>query len=143
YRRGQGLDDGGGFDDEIEIFAASGCAAFYRRSVFLDHAGFEESFFAYLEDVDLALRLQAGGHRGYYVPRAVVYHRGGATSGGEFSPLAVRLRTRNAWLLLLSSVPSAVLFRSLPMIALSQLFWAARACAHGRLASYARGTVEV
>jgi len=47
------------------------------------NGGFDERFFAYLEDVDLGLRLQAAGNHGYYIPGAKVYHHGAATSGGN------------------------------------------------------------
>lgn len=139
YRRGQAQMDGEQYSREIRIFSACGCAALYRKEVLDAAGGYDNEFFAYLEDVDLGLRLQAAGARGYYVPEARVYHVGGATSGGEFAPLAVRLRTRNAILLLLKSVPGCVLRRSWPMILSGQASWLGRALAHGRLLSYVRG----
>jgi GT2 family glycosyltransferase len=139
YRRGQEQQDGEDFQRECEIFSASGCAALYRRAVLEEMEGYDEDFFAYLEDVDLGLRLQATGYRGYYLPRAEVYHHGAATSGGEFSPLAVRLRTRNSLLLLLKSVPATLLLRCLPMIFAAQASWILRVMAHKRLVSYVKG----
>jgi GT2 family glycosyltransferase len=139
YRRGQELRDREDYQKECEVFSASACAALYRREALDEIGGFDERFFAYLEDIDLGLRLQAAGHRGYYVPRAVAYHHGGATSGGEFSPLAVRLRTRNSLLLLLKNMPMLMFLRCLPMIALTQLSWLVRVVAHKRVASYFRG----
>jgi GT2 family glycosyltransferase len=142
YRRGQEQHDREDFHRECEVFSTSGCAALYRRSVLEEMGYFDERFFAYLEDVELGLRLQAAGNRGYYVPRAEVYHYGAATSGGEFSPLAVRLRSRNSVLLLLKSVPGKFLLRCLPMIAVAQLSWFLRVAAHKRLASYIKGLGE-
>ena len=139
YRRGQEQPDRPEFNRECRIFSASGCAALYRRTVLEQSGGFDEHFFAYLEDVDLGLRLQAAGFSGYYLPQAEVYHHGAGTSGGEFSRLAVRLRTRNSLLLLLKSVPGKFLLRCWPMIILAQLSWAVRILAHGRLGSYLRG----
>jgi GT2 family glycosyltransferase len=139
YRRGQEQMDREEFHQECEIFSASGCAALYRKSALEAVGGFDERFFAYLEDVDLGLRLQAAGRRGYYLPRAEVYHHGGGTSGGEFSPLSVRLRTRNALLLLIKSVPGSILLRCLPMIFLMQLSWLLRVAYRGRLESYMKG----
>jgi GT2 family glycosyltransferase len=127
----------------MPVFAACGCAALYRRTAFEAAGGYDERFFAYLEDVDLGLRLQASGAHGYYVPSARIYHMGGATSGGEFAPLAVRLRTRNAILLLMKSLPAAIVWRCLPMILACQISWLARAAAHGRLASYLGGLAGV
>ncbi len=139
YRRGQEQPDGPEYQREVPVFAACGCAGLYRRTVLEAAGGYDERFFAYLEDVDLGLRLQAGGALGYYVPQARVFHLGGATSGGEFAPLAVRLRTRNALLLLIRSVPGSILFRCLPMILAGQISWLGRAAFHGRLWSYLRG----
>lgn len=142
YRRGQELNDRSDYHEETEIFGASGCAALYRRSALDETGGYDERFFAYLEDVDLALRLQAAGHRGWYVPAAVVYHHGAGTSGGEFSPLAVRLRTRNSILLLSKSLPAGIVWRGCVRIAAAQLSWLARVLAHGRGWSYLRGLAE-
>jgi GT2 family glycosyltransferase len=139
YRRGQDLADGVRHASECEVFSACGCAALYRRAVLQELRGFDDHFFAYLEDVELALRFQAAGYRGYYVPSACVYHVGSATAGGEFSALSVRLRTRNAILLLFKSLPLSVLWRCLPAIATAQLTWMVRALAHKRAVSYARG----
>jgi GT2 family glycosyltransferase len=143
YRRGQGLESREEFDAECEIFSACGCAALYRLSTLRSTGAFDESFFAYLEDVELGLRLRAFGFTGVYVPAAHVYHHGGATSGGEFSPLGVRLRTRNSILLLLKTIPGRIFRRSLPMIAAAQLSWFLRSVAHGRLFSYLRGLAGV
>jgi len=139
YRRGQELPDRDEYGVECAVFSACGCAALYRKAV-LERIGlFDERFFAYLEDVDLGLRLRAAGHCGWYLPSAVVYHHGGATSGGEFSSLAVRLRTRNAVLLLIKSLPAAILGRCAPMILAAQVSWALRALSHGRVLSYTLG----
>jgi GT2 family glycosyltransferase len=142
YRRGQDLEDREDFRRECRIFSASGCAALYHKRILESLGGFDERFFAYFEDVDLGLRLQAAQHHGYYLPGAEVFHHGGATSGGEFSRMAVRLRTRNSLLLLLKSTPGRFLFRCAPMIILAQLWWIFRVLAHWRLGSYLRGLAE-
>lgn len=51
-----------------------------RRDAFLSAGGFDESYFAYLEDVDLGWRFWSGGERVLSAPRAVVHHRSKATS---------------------------------------------------------------
>ena len=140
YRRGQEQPDGPLYDPEVPVFSACGCAALYRRSVLEELGGFDERFFAYLEDLDLGLRLQCLGRAGFYVPQARVYHWGSATGGGEFSSLGVRLRTRNSILLLLKSVPATILRRTVPMVLAAQLWWLLRVLRHGRLISYLRGT---
>lgn len=77
---GQRQLDGPQFARQCDVFGACAGAAAYRRRV-LDQVGlFDESFFAYFEDVDLAARIQLAGHRCLYVPDAVIYHHGSATA---------------------------------------------------------------
>lgn len=64
-----------------EVFAACAAAALYRRDAFLGVGGFDERFFCYLEDVDLAFRLRLAGYAGRYVPDAVATHVGSGTTG--------------------------------------------------------------
>lgn len=81
--RGQGEIDHGQFDQEEEIFGASGAIAIYRLSAlddtaFLREDGekeyFDELMFMYKEDVDMAYRLQYAGYKCLYTPKAVAYH---------------------------------------------------------------------
>jgi len=66
-----------------EVFSPCAAAALYRRDAFLDAGGFDERWFAYYEDNDLAFRLRLRGHRCLYVPEAVVHHVGSAIAGAE------------------------------------------------------------
>jgi GT2 family glycosyltransferase len=63
-----------------ELLFACGGNMLIRRASFLDAGGFDESYFAYLEDVDLGWRLWSGGERVTFEPDAVVHHRSNATS---------------------------------------------------------------
>ena len=63
-----------------ELFFACGGNMLVRRASFLAAGGFDEEYFAYLEDVDLGWRLWAGGERVLFEPAAVVRHRSNATS---------------------------------------------------------------
>ncbi len=67
-----------GLGDEL-LFACGG-NMLIRKQAFLEAGGFDESYFAYLEDVDLGWRLWAGGQRVTFAPAAVVHHRSMATS---------------------------------------------------------------
>jgi GT2 family glycosyltransferase len=62
-----------------EIAGVTGAAGFYRRaaldSVRISTGWFDEDFFLYREDADLALRLRAAGWRGLFVPEALAWHR--------------------------------------------------------------------
>jgi GT2 family glycosyltransferase len=63
-----------------ELAFACGGNLLIRRASFLEAGGFDESYFAYLEDVDLGWRLWSGGERIVFAPGAVVHHRSSATS---------------------------------------------------------------
>lgn len=80
--------------EECEVFGASAGAALYRRAMLEEIGLFDERFFAYLEDVDLAWRAQIAGWHCRYVPQAVVRHQTSA-SLGENSPIKKQLKARN------------------------------------------------
>ena len=83
----------------IPVFGPCAGAALYRRAMLDDIDLFDEDFFAYMEDVDLAWRAQWAGWKCVYVPQAVVHHIHSAT-GREGSHFKNRLLGRNkVWLL--------------------------------------------
>lgn len=69
--------------EPYEVFAAPGAAPLFRREVFQRLGGYDESFFLYYEDIDLAWRARLAGHRAVVVPGARVTHELGA-SGRPF-----------------------------------------------------------
>ncbi len=58
-----------------------GGAAAWRRDIFISLGGFDERFFAYCEDVDLAVRMDRGGIRCAFATAATAHHAGSATLG--------------------------------------------------------------
>jgi GT2 family glycosyltransferase len=62
------------------IWGASAALTLYNKKIFTQVGGFDEDFFAYLEDVDLSLRFNKAGYKTLYVPKAISYHLGGATT---------------------------------------------------------------
>jgi GT2 family glycosyltransferase len=101
--------------EPIEVFGPCAGAALYRRAM-LDQIGlFDESFFAYLEDVDLAWRARLAGWRCLYVPTACVYHVHSAT-GVEGSTFKNRLLGRNKIWTIAKNYPAARLVLYLPLI---------------------------
>jgi GT2 family glycosyltransferase len=64
-----------------EVFGACGAAVMYRRAAYLAAGGFDESFFCYYEDVDLAFRMQLMGNRCIYLPEAAAEHVGSGITG--------------------------------------------------------------
>lgn len=95
-----------------EVFSACGGAAVYRRDAFLSAGGFDESFFGYYEDTDLAFRLRLLGHRGRYVPDAVVEHVGSGTTGRE-SDFKIYHSHRNMVWTFVRDMPGSLLARYL------------------------------
>ncbi len=71
--------DKGQYDDRRDIFWASGAAMCCRREVFHSLGGFDEDFFAHMEEIDLQWRMQLAGWRIVIEPKSVVYHLGGGT----------------------------------------------------------------
>ncbi|MBA3473410.1 MAG: glycosyltransferase family 2 protein [Rubrobacter sp.] len=121
YRVGHQELDCGQFERKTFVFGACAAAALYRRALFEEIGLFDEDFFAYCEDGDISFRAQLSGHRCLYVPGAVVYHMGSASTGGKRSPTAVRLGTQNGVNLLVKNLPAALVWRSLPSLLAGQL----------------------
>jgi GT2 family glycosyltransferase len=80
-----------------EVFSASAAAALYDREAFLSVGGFDERFFCYYEDTDLALRLRLAGYRCWYVPAAVVRHVGSASAGRDSDFLLYHTHRNIVW----------------------------------------------
>jgi hypothetical protein len=96
--RGGEVDDGSDQEPQ-EVFGPCGGAALYRRTMLEEIGLFDEDFFAYLEDVDLAWRARRAGWRALYVPAARVLHHHSATAV-EGSPFkSFHLGRNKIWLL--------------------------------------------
>ena len=105
YRLGHFDRDDGQFDRPMPILGGCGAAVLYRREVFERCGRLDEDFFAYLEDLDLALRAHLLGYTGVYLPDAVAYHIGSATLGDVLHPRIVEYLTRNQIYLLVKDYP--------------------------------------
>jgi hypothetical protein len=115
WDRGMNEDDDGMYDRAGEVFGPCGGAALYRRAM-LDETGlFDEDFFLYMEDVDLAFRGQLFGWKCLYVPTARVIH---VHSGSvrEESDLAVYHGNRNIIWYAFKNFPKRILLTSFPWI---------------------------
>ena len=102
-----------------ELLFACGGNMLVRRASFLAAGGFDESYFAYLEDVDLGWRLWSGGERVLFAPGAVVHHRSSATS--DLLGLYNRgfLFERNAFLTAYKNYEDGVWERVMPALMLT------------------------
>ncbi len=112
-RLGGTMDPGTG--DTEEVFGPCAGAALYRRSMLEEVGLFDEDFFAYLEDVDLAWRARLAGWRCLYAPQAVVSHVHSAT-GIEGSPFKSYHLGRNKVWCIAKNYPSPQLLLFLPAI---------------------------
>jgi GT2 family glycosyltransferase len=91
--------DQGQYETVEEILFPSACAALYRKSMLLEVGLFDETFFAYHDDVDVGLKGRLLGYKAYYCPKAVAYHKF-SMSAGAYSPLKAFLVERNRiWVL--------------------------------------------
>lgn len=129
--RGFGTRDAGQYAEDAGVFGACGAAALYRRTM-LDQVAdgpgqcFDESFFAFYEDLDLAWRARRAGWRAVYRHRALGKHaRGGAaTEAGpkRFTSLLGRspevrfLVARNRWLTILRNDRPGPFLLNLPFV---------------------------
>ena len=124
-----------------EIFGACAGAALYRRAMMDDIGLFDEDFFAYLEDVDLAWRAQWADWKCVYVPDAVIYHLHSAT-GMEGSRFKNRMLGRNKVWLLCKNYPLElryapfVLWYDLMSVAYATATRRATGAVAGRLAAF-------
>lgn len=101
-----------GLADE-QVFGPCGAAALYRRDAFLEVGGFDDTYFCYFEDVDLAFRLRLRGYSSLYVANAVVHHVGSALTGVR-SDFAVFHGHRNLVWTFFKNMPAPMLVQYLP-----------------------------
>lgn len=113
WRRDHGMTAAGRRGQPGEVFGPCAAAALYRRDALIEVGGFDESYFCYFEDVDLAFRLRLAGHRCLYVPDAVVRHVGSATSGRR-SDFSVYHGHRNLVWTFWKNMPAPLLARYWP-----------------------------
>jgi GT2 family glycosyltransferase len=97
-----------------EVFSACAAAALYLREDFLQAGGFDEDFFSYFEDVDLGFRLRLEGKRCLYIPQAVVYHVGSASTGKR-SDFSVYYGYRNLIWTFVKNMPLPLICLYLPL----------------------------
>jgi len=108
YCRGRIFDDleedKGQYNDETEIFWASGCCFFIRSNDFWEQNGFDERFFAHQEEIDLCWRLINSGKKVFYTGKSEVYHVGGGTLNKQ-SAQKTFLNIRNNLSMMLKNLP--------------------------------------
>jgi GT2 family glycosyltransferase len=102
--------------DEVpdgEIFGPCAAAALYRREAFWAVGGFDERYFCYMEDVDLAFRLRLAGYGSMTAGRAVVLHAGSGITG-RYSNFSLYHGHRNRIWTFLKNTPRSIFWLALP-----------------------------
>jgi GT2 family glycosyltransferase len=116
YSRGRLFDtceeDNGQYDATVDIFWASGACFFVRKEAFIKAGGFDETFFAHMEEIDLCWRFINQGMRIVCCGDSEVYHVGGGTLH-KSNPRKTFLNYRNNLLMLYKNLPRS---RRLPVL---------------------------
>jgi GT2 family glycosyltransferase len=148
---GQGKPDAPLFNKQKYVFGACAGAALYRRSCISEVGLLDEDFashfrklnlvISHFEDVDLAYRLQLAGYRCLYTPKAICYHKRGATVGRAPAHL-IQSMERNLVNLYAKDVPFALLLRLLPKILAARTLHYLRAVRSGRGTAFILGITK-
>lgn len=106
--------DRGQYNDTRQIFWATGACLFIQAGIFKKSGGFDEDFFAHMEEIDLCWRLNREGYKIYYQGESRVYHVGGGTLATA-NPRKTYLNFRNGLTLLTKNLRTPELIWKLPL----------------------------
>lgn len=104
--------DNGQYNDNRAVFWATGACMFVRADVFHELGGFDEKFFAHMEEIDLCWRIQNAGYQVFYCAESVVFHVGGGTLH-KSNPRKTFLNYRNGLAMLYKNLPKEKLFKTI------------------------------
>lgn len=138
WRLGHGKPDGAAFSEPRPTFFPSATASLFRREFFMRAGLLDESFYAYLEDVELGMRAARLALPGIYVPDAVAWHLGSETAGA-WSDQTVAWITRHQLLIVAKHYSEAMLLRFGPAVLAAQALWAALSISRGRFSAWLLG----
>lgn len=106
--------DHGQYNNETQILWATGACLFVRADAFWEAGGFDEQFFAHMEEIDLCLRLHRMGYMVASVPGSKVYHLGGGTLSST-SPRKTYLNFRNSLWVMAKNWPGRYFYPLIPI----------------------------
>jgi hypothetical protein len=98
--------DKGQYDSLQEVFWATGACMFVRADIFKEMHGFDDTYFAHMEEIDLCWRMKNRGYKIMAVPSSVVYHLGGGTLN-KVSARKTFLNFRNNLRMIVKNYPSS------------------------------------
>lgn len=111
-----------------EVASVSGAAFIIRRDVLERIGGFDETYWAYVEDTDISWRAILAGYTIRYVPKSIVYHKYKL----KMSPYKFFHIDRNRYLLLFKHLRILTLLLMLPLLVMSEIMLWGYALVHGR-----------
>ncbi len=129
------------YDQDTNIFGASGAASMYRVKMLKEIGLLDQDFFAYYEDIDLSFRAQLAGWKVAFVPSSVVYHEQGKTSaelarrkttGRVATSFTTKQYMRNLPFVVVKDVPGRLLWHILPRFILAYTIFFLKAIPQGR-----------
>jgi len=107
-QKGYNEKDLGQYDKVTEVFGVCAGAALYRAKTLSQIGLFDKDFFAYFEDVDLAIRMRLYGWKSVCIPQAIIYHIHSASLGNG-SPFKKYLLERNAYYYVIKGLPPKII----------------------------------
>ncbi len=105
-------EDNDQYNDPVEVFWATGACLFVRSDVFREMGGFDDDFFAHMEEIDFCWRSKSMGYKIMVCPSSTVFHVGGGTLPVG-SAWKTYLNFRNNFVLLYKNLPDKDLFKIL------------------------------
>ena len=129
-------EDHGQYNDEREVFWATGACLMIRSEAFKKFGGFDEDFFAHMEEIDLCWKLQRTGQKVFYCGKSTIYHVGAGTLSYQ-NPKKVFLNFRNGLSLLFKHLNAGELIYKLPLRILLDVIAAVQFLVKGDAGSFA------
>ncbi|RYD77586.1 MAG: glycosyltransferase family 2 protein [Sphingobacteriales bacterium] len=106
-------EDKGQYDDIVETFWCSGACMFIRADVYHYLNGFDNDYYAHMEDIDLSWRAKNAGYKVMICPQSVVYHVGGhIISYG--SPPKIFRNYKNGLIMMVKNLPDGQIWWKIP-----------------------------
>jgi len=99
----------------ISVWGASAALVVYKKDIIKKIGLFDEDFFAYEEDVDLALRLHNLNYKTLYIPQAISYHLGGGTSN-KMGIFRYKMDAKNWIYIIIKNFSLKEIIKNLPQI---------------------------
>jgi len=118
---GEGEIDRGQFDTPMRIRNATGCCLLVRSTVFAKIGMIDAKYFVYHEDADFLYRAWRAGLAMFYTPRARIFHKVSALTGGSTSPFTIRYNARGHVYFMLKNLGVARCLFYLPALQLRMI----------------------